>query len=434
MSLLSINQSSITSEAITSNAAAGQTLTKSSPQSKLDVIYQPKAIRGVKPTVIGNTTINSTASHQHHITSNALHSRVGYYSPHTKADASSKEMEKPEIIVTHQDLVNLRKIALQLICALWELHKEGIIHGDIKPENCFIDIHSSSSIYSDSSSSSSSSNLNKLSADHASSSFRSNSLSSKIDSLKNLPQDFVIKLGDFGNSLHTSECYIFYEEFQIQSLPYRAPEVLIGLPFQCSIDTWSVGILLIELFMGKPLFTTNDRLANIQAIENKIGKLSKTRFSGGKFSYLLYDNYEGSRSFNGNGSSYRDNKSTSSKVEQMKNIKRLLMKGSNISSLSVHDFNDFVDFVAGLTVIDPDFRTSPQNALQHPFLVPLMTLPMSLIFGNNDTNKECNSKTRLKRKSSEVKFDPVFQSLTPTRIEHQQKSAYDFKTSRTRLY
>jgi len=35
---------------------------------------------------------------------------------------------------------------------------------------------------------------------------------------------------------------------------YRAPEILLGLPYCESIDMWSLGCVLAELFLGWPLY------------------------------------------------------------------------------------------------------------------------------------------------------------------------------------
>ena len=40
----------------------------------------------------------------------------------------------------------------------------------------------------------------------------------------------------------------------IQSRFYRSPEVLLGLSYSCSIDMWSLGCILCELYTGYPLF------------------------------------------------------------------------------------------------------------------------------------------------------------------------------------
>lgn len=40
----------------------------------------------------------------------------------------------------------------------------------------------------------------------------------------------------------------------IQSRFYRSPEVILGMGYSCAIDVWSLGCILVELFVGEPLF------------------------------------------------------------------------------------------------------------------------------------------------------------------------------------
>jgi serine/threonine protein kinase len=40
----------------------------------------------------------------------------------------------------------------------------------------------------------------------------------------------------------------------LQSRFYRAPELILGLPFDRSADVWSTGCVLAELVLGLPLF------------------------------------------------------------------------------------------------------------------------------------------------------------------------------------
>jgi serine/threonine protein kinase len=52
----------------------------------------------------------------------------------------------------------------------------------------------------------------------------------------------------------------------IQSRFYRSPEVILGHPYTCAIDMWSLGCVLVELFTGEPLFpgnTEHDQMVNI---------------------------------------------------------------------------------------------------------------------------------------------------------------------------
>ncbi|KAM5473342.1 hypothetical protein MferCBS49748_001156, partial [Microsporum ferrugineum] len=43
---------------------------------------------------------------------------------------------------------------------------------------------------------------------------------------------------------------------------YRAPEVLLGLPWEYPVDVWSIGVMTLELMEGKNLFDPIDRVNN----------------------------------------------------------------------------------------------------------------------------------------------------------------------------
>lgn len=44
----------------------------------------------------------------------------------------------------------------------------------------------------------------------------------------------------------------------MQSRYYRAPEILLGLPYDQAADMWSFGCILAELFTKRPLFPAID--------------------------------------------------------------------------------------------------------------------------------------------------------------------------------
>jgi dual specificity tyrosine-phosphorylation-regulated kinase 2/3/4 len=63
-----------------------------------------------------------------------------------------------------------------------------------------------------------------------------------------------IKIIDFGSGCFENEKIYTY----IQSRFYRAPEIVLGIPYTTSIDMWSYGCILFELYMGYPLFPGED--------------------------------------------------------------------------------------------------------------------------------------------------------------------------------
>lgn len=59
-----------------------------------------------------------------------------------------------------------------------------------------------------------------------------------------------IKIIDFGSSTFTDEKVYTY----IQSRFYRAPEIMLGIPYTTAIDMWSLGCIMAELYIGFPIF------------------------------------------------------------------------------------------------------------------------------------------------------------------------------------
>ena len=55
---------------------------------------------------------------------------------------------------------------------------------------------------------------------------------------------------DLGSSCFTTDQLSSY----VQSRSYRAPEVILGLPYGPGIDVWSLGCILAELLSGYVLF------------------------------------------------------------------------------------------------------------------------------------------------------------------------------------
>ncbi|XP_005057788.1 PREDICTED: homeodomain-interacting protein kinase 4 isoform X1 [Ficedula albicollis] len=121
---------------------------------------------------------------------------------------------------------HIRTIAAQVLLALLKLKELSIIHADLKPENIML-------------------------VDHARYPFR-------------------IKLVDFGSAILLPEvCHV--QEPYIQTRFYRAPEILLGLPFCEKVDIWSLGCVMAELHLGWPLYPGNDEYDQICYICSTLG-------------------------------------------------------------------------------------------------------------------------------------------------------------------
>jgi len=98
----------------------------------------------------------------------------------------------------------IRRFAIQILQALKYLREQDIIHCDLKPENILL----------------------------------------------KSPEKSGIKIIDFGSSCFSDERIYTY----IQSRFYRAPEIILVIPYTTAIDMWSFGCILTELCTGIPIF------------------------------------------------------------------------------------------------------------------------------------------------------------------------------------
>ena len=83
-----------------------------------------------------------------------------------------------------------------------------------------------------------------------------------IDSIKS-----AIKVIDFGTACFENQKIYTY----IQSRFYRAPEIMLGIAYDKAIDMWSLGCILVELYLGYPLFCGEDEPEQLAMIMEYIG-------------------------------------------------------------------------------------------------------------------------------------------------------------------
>ncbi|XP_022678613.1 serine/threonine-protein kinase prp4 isoform X2 [Setaria italica] len=170
-----------------------------------------------------------------------------------------------------------------------------------------------------------------------------------------------LKLCDFGSAMPTGTNEITP---YLVSRFYRAPEIILGLPYNHPLDMWSVGCSLFELYTGKLLFpgkTNNDMLR--LHMESK-GALPKKMLRKGTFAKEHFD-----QDFK-----YFHEKDPVTKMtvkrHPVMNIKRQDVS-SVVSSFPGEDpkmlFN-FNDLLKRILVLDPEKRLKVEQALSHPFV------------------------------------------------------------------
>jgi serine/threonine-protein kinase PRP4 len=101
----------------------------------------------------------------------------------------------------------------------------------------------------------------------------------------------VLKICDLGTAIDRSDAATAHNDVTpyLVSRFYRAPEIILGMPYDYAVDMWSIGCTLYELYTGKILFTgdsNNQMLKNIMEIR---GKMSGKLYRRGQLSHLHFD-------------------------------------------------------------------------------------------------------------------------------------------------
>lgn len=213
-------------------------------------------------------------------------------------------------------LPRLCYITRQVLVALQYVHSLGLIHSDVKPENILMWSH----------------------------------------------QDAKVKLIDFGSACFTTDQLSSY----VQSRSYRAPEVVLGLPYDSKIDLWSLGCVVAELFTGRVLFQNESIVEMLALIESVCGGVPREMVHNGSKSpeyYLSSGLLCSIRNVEENDAQvvlYDIYRPTRSKLEDW--LELPLATDNDVES-------QFLDFLQKLLTVDPANRLTAEEALAHPWIL-----------------------------------------------------------------
>ncbi|XP_020599894.1 uncharacterized protein LOC110039236 [Phalaenopsis equestris] len=199
-------------------------------------------------------------------------------------------------------LHRIQAIARQCLEALEFLHHLEIIHCDLKPENILIKSYSKCEV----------------------------------------------KVIDLGSSCFLTDQLCIY----VQSRSYRAPEVILGLPYDEKIDLWSLGCVLAELYTGDVLFLNDSLVMMLARMVGIFGPFDTDMLNNGQEAHKYftedYDLY------------YRN--------EETDKIEYLIPEKSSLAyHLQINDAA-FLDFLGHLLQLNPKRRFTATQALKHRWL------------------------------------------------------------------
>ncbi|CBZ30734.1 protein kinase-like protein [Leishmania mexicana MHOM/GT/2001/U1103] len=205
------------------------------------------------------------------------------------------------------------ELSEQLLTALVHVRDHNIVHCDLKPENIMISPRGG----------------------------HSNSLS--------VSSDFSLKLIDFGSACEESRPLFTY----IQSRYYRAPEIVLGIPYTTAIDMWSFGCVLCELANGYPIFPASSEGELLERIVEYFGTIP---------SYLVRQGRRADRFFEDGQMKYNLGKKRVPHSPHSRALRNFLKIGRS------HEEQLFEDFVSKCMHLDARQRLTPEAALEHPWM------------------------------------------------------------------
>ncbi|XP_044046173.1 homeodomain-interacting protein kinase 1-like isoform X2 [Siniperca chuatsi] len=223
-------------------------------------------------------------------------------------------------------IAEIRPVIHQLTTALLHLEALGIMHADLKPENIMV-----------------------------------------VDRRQ---QPLQVKLIDFGLARHVSDAV---PGSCVQSLWYRAPEVMLGLVFMEPIDMWSLGLVAAELALGFTLFPGYHEYDMMKFIVDTLGQPPDYLLNCGQKSsrfFRIQGSYnqqtwrlKSPEEFAGQtGHHFRDTRFFHLRsLEVLEDITRFRNRAEK------NELRNFVDLLKKMLLVDNNGRIIPLKVLEHPF-------------------------------------------------------------------
>uniref|UniRef100_A0A9J7YVA8 Serine/threonine-protein kinase PRP4 homolog n=1 Tax=Cyprinus carpio carpio TaxID=630221 RepID=A0A9J7YVA8_CYPCA len=212
----------------------------------------------------------------------------------------------------------VRSYSQQLFLALKLLKRCNILHADIKPDNILV-------------------NESKT----------------------------ILKLCDFGSASHVADNEITP---YLVSRFYRAPEIVIGKPYDYGIDMWSVGCTLYELYTGKILFPGSSNNHMLKLAMDLKGKMPNKMIRKGLFKDQHFDQNLNFLYIEVDKVTEREKVTVMSTINPTKDLLVDMIGGQRLPEDQRKKVMQLKDLLDGTLMLDPAKRVTINQALQHPFI------------------------------------------------------------------
>ncbi|KAH8347182.1 hypothetical protein KR059_006265, partial [Drosophila kikkawai] len=212
----------------------------------------------------------------------------------------------------------VRSYTQQLFLALKLLKKTGILHADIKPDNILV-------------------NENNL----------------------------ILKLCDFGSASAISDNEITP---YLVSRFYRSPEIILGIPYDYGIDTWSAGCTIYELYTGKILFSGKSNNQMLKFFMDVKGKIPNRIVRKGQFREQHFDQSCNFLYHEIDKLTEREKIVVMPVVKPSRSLQQELIADQNLPDDQHRKVTQLKDLLENMFALDPAKRISLNQALIHPFI------------------------------------------------------------------
>ncbi|KAL0936239.1 serine threonine-protein kinase prp4 [Colletotrichum truncatum] len=180
----------------------------------------------------------------------------------------------------------------------------------------------------------------------------------------------VLKICDLGTGIDKSDAATAHNEITpyLVSRFYRAPEVILGIPYDYAIDMWSIGCTLYELYTGKILFAGDSNNQMLKAIMEIRGKITPKLYKRGQLAPMHFDEQGNFVSMERDKVLGKTTARVLPVVKPTRDLRtRLFAASAGMSDTETRELNHFVDLLEHCLTLNPEKRIKPADALKHPF-------------------------------------------------------------------